>query len=130
MCCIGVYFVFHKDALVFHTKGNIIVIFQDCLEEVDPLGACDTFGFLLITPGKSATKAMAVSCIMFHQVNMSRTLERLERIAPVCTHMKLYGMRPTSTVPKKVLTGTPRTPQLTLMAQLGDMGNIRRKRRK
>ena len=97
---------------------------------MEPLWEGETFGFLPITPGKSATKAMTVSCIMFHQVKMSRTLERLESIAPVCTQMKLYGMRPMSTVPKKVLTGTSRTPQLTLMAQLGDMGNILRKRRK
>ena len=57
--------------------------------EADPFWDGETFGFLAITPGKSATKAMAVSCIMFHHEKMSPTPERLERMAPVCTQMKL-----------------------------------------
>ena len=99
-CCIDLYFVFDQVALVCHnsyfSKRTLVTAkecrelrTQDHLREADSFWDGDTFGVLAMTPGKSATKAMAVSCIMFHHVKMSPTPERLERMAPVCTQMKL-----------------------------------------
>lgn len=61
--------------------------------------------FLMRVPGTKATKAMANSFKMVSQEKIASREVRVDRMEPVCTQMKLYGIKPISTEKKNCTKG-------------------------
>lgn len=55
---------------------------------------CFWLNFLMSVPGTKATRAMANSFKMVSQEKRASRDVRVDRMEPVCTQMKLYGIKP------------------------------------
>lgn len=58
--------------------------------------------FLMRVPGTKATKAMANNFKMVSQEKIASREVRVDRMEPVCTQMKLYGIKPGKGESKKI----------------------------
>lgn len=73
-------------------------------------------------PGTKATKAMAKSLKTVSQEKRASREVRVDRMEPVCTQIKLYGIRPSRTEKKNCTIGMFRIGAERFKNQFGVMG--------
>lgn len=81
-------------------------------------------------PGIKAIRAMANSLKIVSQENRASREVKVDRMEPVCTQMKLYGIKPIRTEKKNCIRGMFRIGAERFKNQFGVMGKSLRKSKK